>query len=163
MRTASPFVIAVILALALAVGWTGSYGQSQKTLPMPPTFNIDAAPRTVLAKYPLGAIPKQAAFVHHGKAVKTVTLPNGLEGWVYEVGGQREKTYRDPTGEERTVRESEKAFGWRTYTLVFDDKGMVVDVLYNEEGRHDGLSALQVQREREGADKPREQAYPEQK
>ncbi len=159
MRTASSFVIAIILALA----WTSGYGQTQKSLPMPPEFNIDVSPRTVLEKYPLGVIPKQAAFVHHGKAVKTVTLPNGHEGWVYEVGGQREKTYKDPTGEERTVRESERAFGWRTYTLVFDDKGLVVDVLYNEEGRHDGLTALQVQREREVADKPRGQAYPEQK
>lgn len=152
MRTASSFFIAALLALA----WTGGYGQTQKPLPMPPDFNIKTSPRTALEQYPLGVIPKQAAFVHHGKAVRTVTLPNGQEGWVYEVGGQREKTYTDPTGERRTVRESEKAFGWRTYTLVFNDKGIVVDVLYNEEGRHDGLSALQVQREREGADKPRE-------
>jgi hypothetical protein len=36
---------------------------------------------------------------------------------------------------------------------------MVVDVLYNEEGRHDGL----LQMQREGADKRREQAYPERK
>lgn len=153
MRTASSFAIAIILALA----WTGGYGQSPNTPPMPPTFKIDAPPRTVLEQYPLGVIPKQAAFVHHGKAVKTVTLPNGHEGWVYEVGGQREKTYRDPTGEKQTVRESERAFGWRTYTLAFDDKDIVVDVLYNEEGRHDGLSAAQVQRERKNADKPREQ------
>lgn len=151
MRTASSFVIAIVLALA----WTAGNGQTQKTLPMPPDFNIDTAPRELLAEYPLGVIPKQAAFVHHGKALRTIALPNGLEGWVYEVGGEREKTYRDPTGEERTVRESEKAFGWRAYTLVFDDRGLVVDVLYNEDGRHDGLSALQVQREREGSDQPR--------
>lgn len=159
MGHARSFVIAIMLALA----WSGGYGQTQKTLPMPPDFNIDASPRTVLEQYPLGLIPKQAAFVHHGKAVKTVTLPNGHQGWVYEVGGQREKTYKDPTGEKRTVRESEQTLGRRTYTLVFDDNGMVVDVLYNEKGRHDGLSAVQVQREREGADKPSEQGYPEQK
>lgn len=152
MRIVNSFIIAVILALA----WASGYGQSQKPLPMPPDFTIDASPRAILEKYPLGVIPKQAAFVHHGKAVKTVTLPNGHEGWVYEVGGQREKAYTDPTGEKRTVRESERGFGWRTYTLVFDEKGVVVDVLYNEEGRHDGLSALQVQRKREGRDKPRD-------
>lgn len=38
----------------------------------------------------------------------------------------------------------------RTYTLVFDDKGVVIDVIYNEKGRHDGLTVLQVQRKVRG-------------
>jgi hypothetical protein len=37
-----------------------------------------------------------------------------------------------------------------TYTLVFDDKGVVVDVLYNEQGPHDGLTALQAQLKKRG-------------
>lgn len=40
--------------------------------------------------------------------------------------------------------------GVRTDTLVFDDKAVVIDVLYNEQGRHDGLTALQVQRKVRG-------------
>jgi hypothetical protein len=33
---------------------------------------------------------------------------------------------------------------WKKVTLEFDDKGVVIDVLYNENGRHDGLTAMQV-------------------
>ena len=35
--------------------------------------------------------------------------------------------------------------GLHTYTLEFNEKGMVSDVLYNEKGRHNGLTALQLQ------------------
>ena len=45
-------------------------------------------------------------------------------GWVYQVG---EETWL------------------RTYTLEFDGNERVIDVLYNERGRHNGMTALQVQ------------------
>ena len=120
---------------------------AQAGLPsMPPNFSEQASPEKVLRVYPLGVITKQAAFVHHGKAVRTLILPNGKEGWVYEVGGKQAQTYQHPTGEEHTVYETGPGNGVRTYTLEFDSKGVVIDVLYNEQGRHDGLTALQVQR-----------------
>jgi len=53
------------------------------------------------------------------------------------------------------VYETGPGNGVRTYTLMFDDKGVVIDVLYNEKGRHDGLTALQVQRKVRGDGTPR--------
>jgi hypothetical protein len=102
----------------------------------------------VLKAYPLGVITKQAAFVHHGKADRVIKLPDGREGWVYEVRppGQA-RTYTYPSGEQRTVIERGRSDSdVRTYTLVFDDKGVVVDVFSNEPGSHSGhsVSALQL-------------------
>ncbi|MCR4346226.1 MAG: hypothetical protein NUV55_03315 [Sulfuricaulis sp.] len=117
-----PFV--VLLGLFAAFGSAGVMAESPKTLPMPPTFNIQIDADEALTKYPLGVITKVAAFAHHGQENRTVTLPNGYEGKVYQVGS---------------------GTGLRTYTLVFSDKGVVTDVLYNEQGRHNGLTALQLQ------------------
>ncbi|BAU49711.1 hypothetical protein SVA_3163 [Sulfurifustis variabilis] len=129
-------------------------------LPMPPEFEKAKDPRDPLAAYPLGQIDKQAAFLHHGKAHRFVTLPNGKEGWVYTIGGEREHMYRGPTGQTQTVRESHpESYGARSFTLEFDDQGRVIDVLYNEKGPHNGLTALQVQREKKG-DRPSDQEYP---
>ena len=74
---------------------------------------------------------------------------------MYEVGGKEARTYQHPTKEKQTVYETGPGNGVRTFTLVFDDKGVVIDVLYNEQGRHDGLTALQEQRKvrGEGIDK----------
>lgn len=131
-----------------------------ETAPMPPTWTPGKDPRQVLAAYPLGRIDKQAAFLHHGKAHRFVILPNGKEGWVYAIGGEREHAYRGPAGQARTVRESHpEAYGARSFTLEFDDQGRVIDVLYNEKGPHNGLSALQVQREENG-DRPSEREFP---
>lgn len=117
-----------------------------QTLPMPPEFSSNADPSALLRSYPLGGITKQAAFSHHGKAHRTITLPNGMEGWVYEVGGTRhENIYISPDGEKRSVMETSKGSRVRTYILVFDSRGTVSDVLYKENGRHDGLTALQLQ------------------
>lgn len=93
---------------------------------MPPTFSLDNAPEQVLERYPLGKIDRQAAFSHHGPANRAVVLANGKEGWVYDVG-------------DRSTH--------RIYTLVFDDRGVVIDVLYYDHGHYakHGLSALQVQ------------------
>lgn len=151
--------IRAVMWVALLVAWTGFALAATK--PMPPEFSVKADPEKVLRDYPLGIITKEDAFVHHGKAVRTITLPNGEEGWVYEVGGTRPQTYRGPTGQEQTVEESgpDSDLGLRTYTLVFDKRGVVVDVLYNEQGRHNGLTALQLQHEA-GRDRPGKQDYP---
>lgn len=121
VRTALP----VMLILGLALGWSLTQAQ-QVPVQMPPGFSLEEGPEKVLATYPLGVIDKGAAFSHHGKANKEFTLPNGLLGWLYDVG-QRE---------------------WhRTYTLVFGGDGTVIDVLYYDHGRFSkyGLTALQVQ------------------
>ncbi|MBZ0105468.1 MAG: hypothetical protein K8H84_07525 [Sulfuricella denitrificans] len=136
----------ILLILISAVATATLAGQ----LSMPPGFTPEAGPETVLAAYPLGTITKQAAFSHHGKAVRTLILPNGKEGWVYEVGVKQARTYVKPAGEKQTVYETGPGNGVRTFTLVFDDKGLVIDVLYNEQGRHDGITALQVQRKAHG-------------
>ena len=143
----------VLWALAIAIAAaTTTFAGHAAPLPMPPSFTGEAAPEAVLRTYPLGVITKQAAFSHHGKAARTSVLPNGKEGWVYEVGGKQAQTYQhpNPTKERHTVYETGPGFGVRIYTLEFDDKGVVIDVLYNEQGRHDGLTALQVQRKVRG-------------
>jgi len=139
-------VLNVLLTLTMVAATAALAGQQT----MPPSFSEQNEPETVLRAYPLGITTKQAAFSHHGKALRTLILPNGKEGWVYEVGGKQAQTYQHPTREEHTVYEAGPGNGVRTYTLVFDDKGVVIDVLYNEKGRHDGLTALQVQRKVRG-------------
>ncbi len=137
------------MTIAIAAATTTLAGHAAP-LPMPPSFTDEVAPEVVLRTYPLGVITKQAAFSHHGKAVHTLILPNGKEGWVYEVGDKQAKTYQHPTTKKHTVYETGPGYGVRIYTLEFDDKGVVIDVLYNEQGRHDGLTALQVQRKVRG-------------
>ena len=139
-------VLNVLLTLTMAAATAALAGQQT----MPPSFSEQSEPETVLHAYPLGITTKQAAFSHHGKALRTLILPNGKEGWVYEVGGKQAQTYQHPTREKHTVYEAGPGNGVRTYTLLFDDKGVVIDVLYNEKGRHDGLTALQVQRKVRG-------------
>ncbi|MBI5042019.1 MAG: hypothetical protein HZB57_12715 [Gammaproteobacteria bacterium] len=114
-------MLAVMLGTMLGVF---AHAEEQKYMPMPPAFSAQANPEETLRTYPLGVITKQAAFSHHGQATRAVKLPNGNEGWVYQ------------SGEES---------GLRTYTLEFDGQDRVVDVLYNERGRHNGMTALQVQ------------------
>ena len=143
-------ILNMLLALVMAVATASPAGQAG--LPMPPSFTGEAEPETVLRGYPLGVITKQAAFTHHGKAVRTWILPNGKEGWGYEAGVKQARIYQHPTKEKErhTVYETGPGNGVRTYTLESDDKGVVIDVLYNERGRHDGLTALQVQRKVRG-------------
>lgn len=133
----------LVLCLAWTAGVSASHGPAH--LAMPPAFTMQADPQAVLGAYPLTEITKQAAFSHHGKARRSVTLPNGKEGWVYEVGTVQARTYQNPRGEPRSVQEAETGHGLRSYTLVFDARGVVSDVLYREQGPHDGLTALQVQ------------------
>lgn len=147
-------VLNVLLTLTTIAASVALAGQTRQ-LSMPPSFAEKLEPEAVLSAYPLGVIPKQAAFSHHGKALRTLILPNGKEGWVYQVGGKQAQAYQHPTREKHTVYETGPGNGVRTYTLMFDDKGVVIDVLYNEKGRHDGLTALQVQRKVRGDGTPR--------
>lgn len=149
MKSVSNVLWALTIAIAAA---TTTLAGHAGPLPMPPSFTDELAPEVVLRTYPLGVITKQAAFSHHGKAVRTLILPNGKEGWVYEVGGKQAQTYQhpNPTKERHTVYETGPGNGVRLYTLEFDDKGVVIDVLYNEQGRHDGLTAVQAQRKVRG-------------
>lgn len=115
-------IITLFMTLTMVSAFT--HAVEQKYLPMPPEFSMDSDPETVLREYPLGVITRQAAFSHHGQATRSVKMPNGHEGWVYQFG---EETWL------------------RTYTLEIDTQDRVVDVLYNERGRHNGLTALQLQ------------------
>lgn len=140
------YFLNLLLALNTLVATAGMGA----AMTMPPSFSWQADPGTVLRDYPLGTITKSAAFSHHGKAIRVLALPNGEEGWVYEVRGKQTQTYQHPTAEKHTVYESAPGNNVHTYTLVFDDKGVVVDVLYNEQGPHDGLTALQAQLKKRG-------------
>jgi len=134
--------------LILAILLSPSVASAQ--LPKPPVFSRDAPVEETLHAYPLGVITRQAAFSHHGPAHQEIQLPNGLEGWVYDVGGEPKAVdYTRLTGEKRTFMERPWEHELREYILVFDGRGIVIDVLYEEEGTHDGLTALQLQHRRE--------------
>jgi len=118
-RAARPLYLWALLGLALPAPAVAA------DVSMPLRFDINAEPREVLRQYPLGEIDEQTAFSHHGQADKKVELPNGAEGWLYDVG--REEWHR-------------------TYTLVFGGEGTVIDVLYYDHSRfEEGLSALVLQ------------------
>lgn len=149
---------AAMLLIFVLVPW-GGFARAA-SLPMPPVFKLDASAEQTLRAYPLGVITRQAAFSHHGKAHREIRLPNGLAGWVYDVGGLLGTTpYVSPTGKKQAVTEKEAVHQARSYTLVFDSRGVVIDVLYNENGRHDGLTALALQH-RKGVLRMEEHAHP---
>ncbi|NIR59490.1 MAG: hypothetical protein GWO02_08185 [Gammaproteobacteria bacterium] len=130
----------------LVTGVTLAAATAAEPPPVPPAFTTDADRVEVLRSYPLGVLDRQAVFSHHGKAHRQVELPNGQQGWVYLVGQARTRaTYEWPSGQAQTVTQTRAGAGVRAYTLIFDDGGTVIDVLYNESGRHDGLSALALQ------------------
>ncbi len=117
--------VVAVLIIGLTLAWSVSASQ-QNHIRMPPKFSLDERPEKVLAMYPLGVINKDAAFAHHGKANDEFTLPNRRIGWLYDVGKKE----------------------WhRTYTLVFGNDGIVIDVLYYDHGHYSkyGLTALQIQ------------------
>ena len=147
------------MILATLLSALASLAQSAN-LPMPPKFMHEADIEQTLRAYPLGVITKQAAFSHHGKAHRETRLPSGQDGWTYDVGGlPKAVPYVSPAGGTQTVRETEMRHGTRSYTLVFDNRGVVVDVLYNEDGRHDGLTALSLQHMK-GVVRTEEHAHP---
>ncbi|MEA3274096.1 MAG: hypothetical protein U9Q81_02115 [Pseudomonadota bacterium] len=120
--------------------------------PMPPRFTPDKDAEELLRDYPLGVITELAAYSHHGHPDHKITLPNGLEGWVYEIYGDREiRTYVQPGGSETEVEETPGASPKWSFVLVFSADGTVIDVLYDGKHPRLGLSALQVQRRIEPA------------
>ena len=133
--------------LTLVIGlFASAAAPALDRLPKPPMFTAGVVPTEILAHYPLRVITKEGAFVHHGQAEEAVELPNGNTGWVYVVGERRMKhTYSEPSGNKETVTEHHKDYGMATYTLEFGKQGKVIDVIYNERGRHNGLTALGVQ------------------
>jgi len=124
-RTLHPFLI----LLGALSGFAPTFAAEPGKMPMPPVFDARTDTERALTEYPLAVITREAAFAHHGKAHREVSLPNGLTGWVYQVG---------------------EGAGLRTYTLVFDAQQKVIDVLYNERGRHNGLTALALQAQAKG-------------
>lgn len=139
--------IILVFAFALSLTVQAAPPGNGGFLPMPPIFSIEADRDQVLKEYPLGVITKMAAFTHHGQPHKTIALPNGLEGWVYENVLKNNKSFELPSGEKREMESMENAHLVSTYTLVFDSRDVVIDVLYQEPGHGNADSALLVQRE----------------
>lgn len=128
--------------------WTAVSVAEPGYLPKPPRFDTDTDPETALQAYPLGVITPQAAFAHHGGPEKKMSLANGKEGWVYTVGYARDrKTYRLPSGETKRVEETDWTLGVRSFTLVFDE-GVVIDVIYKDDGSGIGVTAMELQHPR---------------
>lgn len=128
--------------------WASSSTANSGFLPKLPNFNIKTKPESALRVYPLGVLTQQAAFSHHGAPEKKVTLPNGKEGWIYVVGyGNNLKTYQLPSGATKTVKETAWELGVRNFTLVFDD-GVVIDVIYKDDGNDIGVTAMELQHPR---------------
>lgn len=145
--------------LAIVLGPLAVFAQTPG-IPMPPTFAADASVERILGAYPLGVITRQAAFSHHGAPHRKVKLANGEEGWVYDVGGLPSMVpYVSPNGRKQSVTETQAIHAARTYTLVFGSRGVVVDVLYNESGPRNGLTALSLQ-SRKGGERTEEHAHP---
>lgn len=134
-----------MLLTAITLLWIAT--ATGQNLPMPPRFTAAEAPEQVLENYPLGVVTKLAAYSHHGHPDHKITLPNHRKGWTYEVfGGNRSKSYVQPGGTERTVRDTDYSAPRSSYTLVFGADGTVIDVLYDDLHAEFDLSALQVQR-----------------
>lgn len=114
---------------------------------MPPVFNSEREADSVLREYPLGIITKLAAYSHHGHPDHKITLPNGLEGWIYEIyAEQQSREYVLPDRTKHQVKEAVRSFPILSFVLVFDDHRKVIDVLVDSKHPKSGLSALQVQR-----------------
>lgn len=115
----------IVAAIFVSGSIAGINAEAKKPV-IPQRFTLNASPQEVLMSYPLDSISRQIAFSHHGSAHRRIKLSNGNQAWVYNVG---EKEWH------------------RTYTLVFNDKEFVTDVLYYDHAKHadTGLSALQLQ------------------
>ncbi len=127
--------------------WATASGADPGYLPELPVFDTDTDPEQVLQDYPLGVITLQAAYSHHGEPDKIRLLANGKEGWVYTVGyAKKRKTYRTPSGEVRTIDETNWALGVRDFTLVLDERDrVVIDVIYKDDGKGIGVTAMELQ------------------
>jgi hypothetical protein len=131
-----------------ALLWATASGADPAYLPEPPFFDTGTDPEKALQDYPLGVITQQAAFAHHGGPDKKMSLVNGKEGWVYIVGyAHNHNTYRLPSGEAKATVETDWELGVRSFTLVFDD-GVVIDVIYKDDGSGIGVTAMELQHPR---------------
>lgn len=146
---AAPLLSLLALVVLTHVS-TASAATSEGNLPMPPKFALDASPGEVLSGYPLGVLPTMAIYAHHGQPDHKITLPNGLQGWVYEVHGAGEVVrYGTKGGDESVVVEMHQGMPQMSYTLVFSAAGKVVDVLYDNPHGQPSASALRTQRSAE--------------
>jgi len=68
-----------ILIVFCALLWVTASGADSIFLPEPPAFKLNTDPEVVLQDYPLGTIPRQAAFAHHGGPDKKISLANSKE------------------------------------------------------------------------------------
>lgn len=137
-----------ILIVFCALLWVTASGADSIFLPEPPAFKLNTDPEVVLQDYPLGTIPRQAAFAHHGGPDKKISLANSKEGWVYFVGyASQRKDYRMPSGKSKVVEEIDWSLSVRSFTLVLDD-GVVIDVIYKDDGTGIGVTAMELQHPR---------------
>lgn len=149
------FLVCAALLSETSLAETNVYGETSpeydgklsdlRQIAVPPALNAKTDPEATLRDYPLGVIPKQAAFFRHGPPHKRVTLTNGDEGWVYEIPHQRtSKRYTLPSGKRVSVQEIPAKVFMHTYTLVFCD-GVVSDVVYKDDGPGTGVTATEMQ------------------
>ena len=150
-------LLLVCVALLSAASWAGTnlYGGTDpeydgklsdlRHVATPPAFSANTDPEAALRDYPLGVIPKLAAFSRHGPPHRRVILANGKEGWVYEIPHQRtSKRYTLPSGTRVNVQEVPLNAFMHSYTLEFDD-GVVIDVIYKDDGSGTGVTATEMQ------------------
>lgn len=122
MKTRNKFLRSALIIFVF--GTTIAFAGKAKP-PMPPTLSYATNPVEILRNYPLGVITNQDAFAHHGGPVRKLTLPNGLQGWLYKTG--------------------EKVGVPGIYMLQFSNEGVVIDVLHKDHRYKIGHSALQYQ------------------
>lgn len=80
-----------------------------------------------LSSFPLDSSTKETVMQENGPPKNIMTLPSGNEGWIYEFG---------------------ENYGKKTYTVEFTKEGKVVDVMYNDRGPYNGLTAKKIQQKR---------------
>lgn len=137
-----------LLIVFCALLWTPVSGAGPTPLPKPPIFNSGTDPEIVLKDYPLAVITRQAAFAHHGGPEKKILLANKKQGWIYTVGyASKTRTYRLPSSNYKTMKETDWLLGVRSFTLVFDDN-VVIDVIYKDDGKDIGVTAMELQHPR---------------
>lgn len=135
-------IITLLFAGAAYFTWL-SIGMAQ-VVEMPMRFISNADYIQGLKAYPLGKINKQMVLSHHGKEDKEITLPNGLQAWVYDLSFYNlPKKYILPNGKEKVVLERKAASRYQIYLLVFSDDEKVIDVIYRKSGK--SYSALLLQ------------------
>lgn len=86
-----------------------------------PSMTIWTNPKTFLAEFPVGTTEAEV-MAKYGIPKRTMDGPESAKMWVYERG---------------------QDYGLRTFTFIIRE-GSVVDVLYNDQGPYNGLTATKV-------------------